>query len=51
MYGLVMAILFVVILGWGAYTVFRIVAKSKAEKRAAEQELYGEAEDTEFDES
>lgn len=51
MYGLVMAIVFVLIVLWGAYTVTRIVMKSKAEKRAAEEELYGDAEDAEVDES
>lgn len=50
MYGLVMFVMFVLIVLWGAYTVTRIVMKSKAEKRA-EEELYGDAEDAEVDES
>lgn len=45
MYGLVLAIVFVALLLWGGYTVFRIYQKSQAEKIAREQELNGGSDD------
>lgn len=49
MYGLVMFVVALLIVGWSGYTLFRIVQKNKAEKLAREEELYGSDDDYEDD--